>query len=627
MVHGLSVMKKVEQSRKKWFAESVNGLQKSIAYSLRAFRLVWKAGPPLVVVLAALVIGAGLLPIVSIWLGKFIIDTVVQGLAAGRSDYGNLLRLLGLQAGVTVLLYIVRNVSEALTGIEGERVADQIRSRILKKAGNLDLAFYENPEFYDKLQNALNEIGNRPLSLVQSMFSTVRELFALATIFTILTRLHWLIPLLLVAVTVPRTLVETHYGRSRWSLMTLRAPEARKANYFFSLLTSRWSAKEVQLFGLREYFSNAYRDKWRKFIKQNSSLIIARSKNVTLLGMFASLAAAACYMYVVLRTATGSITLGELTLYSQSVIMCQVSLANIFTRMSSLYENGLFLGNLFSFLDISPEDIMGSLVNLPSEHDPLRFPCPMRKGLEFKGVSFRYPGTDHAAIQDISFSISPGEKVAIVGENGAGKTTLVKLVTRLYDPTEGEILLDGHNLREYDLSDFQEKLSVIFQDFIRYEFTARENIGLGDVQHLTEISRIEMAAEKSGADSVIAKLPKGYETILGRRFAAEVDLSWGQWQRVALSRAFMRDAQIFILDEPTAHLDALAEYQIYDRFAELIGDRNAILISHRFPAIRMADHILVVSDGRLVEEGSHEDLMNRNGEYSHMFRQQIKEYE
>ena len=616
----LRFTERLKEKLKKRFEEG----KVTARYLLRTLKLVWEAGPFHLIAIGVLTVGSGLFPAAQVCVIKLLIDGVVKALKE-TPNFPYLLGILALQLSIWLAQHAVSTLTEGTLKIQGDLVANHIRILILKKAADLDMAFFENPRFYDKLQNASNEVGFRPLIIIRNIFEIFQGIIILGSMLALLARLNFLIPIILALVTIPHAVARAYYGRSTWVLLTSRAPEVRLANYFFSLLTGREIVKEVQLFGLRDHFSQEYQKRWWKFFRENKKLTLAQSRSIALLGAPSTIASAGCYAYAVMKAVTGMITLGDLTLNLQAVRQAQSSLTTLFGQIASFYQSGLFLGNLFSFLDLSPKDVEGSLlVTSVKKRRPV--PRPLRKGIEFKNVSFRYPGTDRMVLQGLNFTIRPGEKVAIVGENGAGKTTIVKLITRLYDPTEGEILLDGYDLREFDLDELRKQFAVIFQDFVRYMLSAKENIGFGQVEHLEEMSRIKMAAKKGGADSVINKLPRGYETFLGRLFGDGVDLSGGEWQKIALSRAFMRNPQIFILDEPTAQLDALAEYKFYRSFVELTKGCISILISHRFSTVRMADHILVLDNGNIIEEGTHEELLLHNGKYAFMFNRQAEGY-
>jgi len=417
--------------------------------------------------------------------------------------------------------------------------------------------------------------------------------------------------------TIPSFVVQTRYSKLNFRLLTWRAPESRKMNYLEHLLTVDHSAKEIKLFGLGEPLLQRYQDYFWKFYREDEHLARRRSLISVFWGLLASASFYGAYAWIVWRTVSGTITIGAMTFYLTLFRQSQGTFQGMFYNAGQLFESGLFLENLFGFLGLTPQMITGQGRTVPR---------PIAQGIEFRNVSFRYPDREDYALRNVSLTVLPGEKVALVGANGAGKTTLIKLLTRLYDPTEGEILLDGVDLREYDLTDLRECIGVIFQDFVRYQVSARENIGFGQIDQLANEARIISASERGGADEVVAKLPNGYDTVLGRWFEKGAELSGGQWQKIALGRAFMRDSEVLVLDEPTAALDAEREYEIFQRFRELTAGRIAFLISHRFSTVRMADRIIVIDGGRVSELGTHHELLELDGTYARLFNMQAEGY-
>jgi ATP-binding cassette subfamily B protein len=426
-----------------------------------------------------------------------------------------------------------------------------------------------------------------------------------------------LVALVLFGATIPAFLAQTHFSRLHFRLLTWRAPESRRMSYLEHLLTVDSTVKEIKLFGLGEPLLQRYQELFWKFYKEDTALARRRSLISMLWGVVASISYYGAYAWIVLRTVAGTITIGDMTFYLTLFRQSQGTFQGLFYNLNQLFEAGLFMENLFGFLDLTPQMDSGS---------GRKVPRPIQQGIEFRNVSFRYPDRDDWALRELNLTIRSGEKIALVGANGAGKTTLIKLLTRLYDPTEGQILLDGVDLRDYDLEDLRLSIGVIFQDFVRYQVSARENIGFGQIKDLADEPRILAAAERGGADEVVERLPQGYDTLLGRWFEKGAELSGGQWQKIALGRAFMRDSEVLVLDEPTAALDAEREYEIFQRFRDLTAGRIALLISHRFSTVRMADRIVVIEGGRLTELGTHAELLELGGTYARLFNLQAEGY-
>ncbi|HEX7593413.1 MAG TPA: ABC transporter ATP-binding protein, partial [Anaerolineae bacterium] len=420
------------------------------------------------------------------------------------------------------------------------------------------------------------------------------------------------------AATIPAFIAQSRYAELSFRVLSWRAPEARKLSYLEYLLTDYDSVKEIRLFGLGEPLLGRYANLFWTFLQQDQSIAQKRSFASFGWGLLATLSYYAAYAWIVFNAVGNLITLGDMTLYLGIFRSSQSMFEAIFNGLSELYENGLFMSNLFTFLELQPQMIVAAR--------PVPVPSDIRQGIEMRHVSFKYTGHDEYALHDVNLKINPGEKIALVGPNGAGKTTLIKLLTRLYDPTEGQILLDGVDLRDYDLRELRQRIGVIFQDFVRYHLAASENVGFGQIEALDDRPRIVRAAEKSGAHPLITALPEGYETTLGRWFSKGRDLSGGEWQKIALARAFMRDCRVLVLDEPTAALDAENELKGFQQFRELAEDKIAVLISHRFSTVRMADHIYVIERGQITEQGTHGELLAQGGTYARLFTLQAESY-
>ena len=468
------------------------------------------------------------------------------------------------------------------------------------------------------LQNARRQADTSALSIVNSTLQMVQQVITLISLVVLLVRFSpWLAVIVFVSA-IPSFLSQSQYAERAFRAVSRRAPESRLLNYLEMLLTGNDTIKEIKLFGLGEPLLKRYQELFTKFYLEDRAIAQRRTWAGLGWGLLSNLAYYGSYAWIVLRTIAGSITLGDMTMFLGIFRQSQSSIRSLLDSLNRLYESNLYLDNLLDYLKLQPV--------LMAPADGIIAPAPIRQGIEFRNVSFRYPGSDTFVLRNINLHIQPGERIALVGLNGAGKTTLIKLLTRLYDPTDGQILLDGVDLREYDLTSLHQRFGVIFQDFVRYQFTVRENIGFGQVDALDDLDRIKNAADRGGAGSIIEKMPKGYDTMLGRRWEKGQELSGGQWQKIALARAFMRKAEVLVLDEPTSALDAEAEYEVFRRFGELMEGRIAVLISHRFSTVRMADRIVVLSAGKILELGSHAELMALDGAYARLFNLQAEGY-
>lgn len=586
-----------------------------------AFRLVWSSSRAAAVVGISLTVVAATLPAAQAWAGKLIIDSVVSAANQGMEPMAGLravLPYLGLEFGLVLVGALVSQARSLSDRVLQSQLTNHINSLVIRKAISLDLQFFENPIFYDTLQNARRQADTSALSIVNATLQMVQQVITLISLVVLLVGFSpWLAVLVFLAA-IPSFFSQSQYAERAFRAVTRRAPESRLLNYLETLLTGNESVKEIKLFGLGEPLLKRYQELFTRFYLEDRAIAERRTLAGLGWGMLSNLAYYGSYAWIVLRTVAGRHSLGDMTMFLALFRQSQSSIRTLLDSLNRLYESNLFLDNLITYLKLEPL--------LVSPENGLPAPAPIRQGIEFRQVSFCYPGSDVYVLRDINLHIQPGERIALVGLNGAGKTTLIKLLTRLYDPSEGQILLDGVDLRAYDLASLHQRIGVIFQDFVRYQFTVRENIGFGQVDALDDLERVKDAAARGGASEVIEGMPKGYDTMLGRRWEKGLELSGGQWQKIALARAFMRKAEVLVLDEPTSALDAEAEYEVFQRFGELIEDRIAVLISHRFSTVRMADRIVVLSAGKIIELGSHAELIELDGAYARLFNLQAEGY-
>jgi ATP-binding cassette subfamily B protein len=592
----------------------------------RLLRLVWETEPRYVVGILLLRVARSLIPLAVLWIGKLIVDEVVRAIgaaAAGSVDWVRLGELLALELAIALVGEGLARVSALLESLLGDLFANRTSVELMRHAATLDLEQFENAELYDKLERARRQTVGR-IGLFTLLLSSVQDAITLVTLAAALAvYVPWLLALLVLAV-LPSLLGETHFASLGYSLLYSWTPERRQLDYLRYIGASDVSAKELKLFGLSDFLVDRYDRLSRDFYDANKALALRRSLASTGLAAVGTLGYYGAYAVIIYLTVTGYrspagvFTIGVLTFLAGSFRQSRDLIQRVLLSLSQVFEQSLYLDDLFTFLELEP--------SIRPQPGGRPVPVPIRTGFAFEGVGFRYPGSDRWAVRGLDFSLAPGERLALVGENGAGKTTLVKLLARLYDPSEGRILLDGVDLRDYDVDSLRRNVGVIFQDFVRYDFMLRENIAVGNIDAREDKPRIETAAQRSLADTVAAKLTGRYDQMLGRRFENGVELSGGEWQKVALARAYMRDAQLLILDEPTAALDARAEYEVFLRFSELTAGRMAVLISHRFSTVRMADRILVLRGGEMAEQGTHEALVARGGLYAELFQLQAAGY-
>ncbi|AUT01288.1 ABC transporter ATP-binding protein [Nostoc sp. CENA543] len=587
---------------------------------LPTLRLVWQSSPKWAIARSLLLVIQGILPLVSIYIAKLIIDTVAASFTiANKAATINQVIFLVIIAGVVTITTVVCNaLAELVNNAHSQKVTDYIQDILHAKSIEADLEYYENSHYYDTMQRAQQEARYRPPLIINRLAQLGQSSISLLGMIGLLLSLHWSIAGVLVVISFPAMLVRVKYARVMYDWRRKKTSMERLSEYLGWILTSEQFAKEIRLFNLGDYFGKWYL-RIRKQIYQESLAIDTRRavgnfiaqtiSGVVVLGVFA---------FIIFQTIQGFLKIGDLVLYSQALQRGESDIKNLLSSMSALYEDNLFLANLYEFLELEPK--------LADPINPVPFPQPIKKGIIVQNVGFKYANSSRQAIKNVSLTIKPGEVVALVGENGSGKTTLIKLLCRLYDPTTGSITIDGVDIRDFKIAELRREISVIFQDYAKYNFTAQENIWFGNIDLPPAAESIMAAARRSGADDVISKLPQGYDTTLGQLFSQGEELSIGQWQKVALARAFLRDSQLIVLDEPTSAMDAKAEYEVFEKFRQLIKDQSAILISHRLSTVKMADRIYVMENGMIVESGTHDQLMEMNGTYAYLFATQAQQY-
>ena len=581
------------------------------------FHLIWECSPVLSAMNAGLRSLRALLPLGMLYLGKLIIDEVVFLTSASEPDFERVGILVLIELGLAASTDLIGRGIAVADSLLGDLVSHDISLRLMDHATKLDIAHFEDAEFYDKLERARRQASNRILLMSQSL-NQIQDLMTVVTLSLALIAFNpWLLMLLAVAL-IPAFLGETHFTGQSYSLMYGWTEERRELDYLRYAGASDETAKEVKIFGLADFLKDRYRKLAWDYYSANRSLTLRRAAWGGGLSLLGSIGYYTAFAVIIFQTVHGQLSLGDLTFLSGSFLRMRTLMESVLNRFSSMAESALHLRDLFDFFSLQPD--------IRSKSGALPFPKPVREGFVFENVSFHYPNSDQSVLRNVSFRLGPQEKLALVGENGAGKTTLVKLLTRLHDPSKGRILLDGRDLRDYDLKELRHAVGVIFQDFVRYHLTASENIAVGRIEAMDDHERIAESARRSLADRVIERLPEGYEQRIGRWFRKGTNLSGGEWQKIALARAYMRDAELLILDEPTAALDARAEHQIFNRFVELTEGKCAVLISHRFSTVRMADRILVLHEGTLLEDGPHEELLKQGGQYAELFSLQASGY-
>lgn len=590
----------------------------------RVIRLVWDTSHSMTIAMALISIISGFLPAVSVWITRGVVDSVITAAFSPNHNLGTVWFYVVAQLVVGLVQSLFSTVSNIVQQLLQERIGNRVQSMILRKANTLDLSFFEDADFYDKLRNATDESVYKPMQMVSQLFDFVKTVVTLFSMLALLLSLAWWLAVIALLMPIPSFISSSRYGWRGYHKMRRQSPERRRMLYLIRLMTTDTYNKEIKLFNLGHFFVKQYDDVAEELYQQDKKIVVPRYLAGFGWGGLSALANSAIYIYVAFQAVARVISIGSLTMYTQAAMQVGSSFQGLLGDITGIYENNLYVDTLYEFLEYQPR-IFSPIAPQSIERDPV---VP-GLDIEFRNVSFTYPGKDpetQAALRHVSFTIKSGEAIALVGRNGAGKTTIVKLLTRLYDPDEGLILIGGRDIREYDIEELRRVVGVIFQDYVTYYMSARENIGVGKIDEIENLEMVERAAGKSGANTVITKLPDGYSTMLGRWFKDGFQLSGGEWQKVALARAFMRDAPILILDEPTSSLDAQAEYEIFTKFRLLTEGKTAVFISHRFSTVRLADRIFVIEQGVIKESGSHAELIALDGRYAELFNLQAEAY-
>jgi ATP-binding cassette subfamily B protein len=607
----------------------------------QVLRLVWEASRPVTIGLFVTTALAGIIPTISVGITLMLTNAVVAGIKINsfhQPDHvrfadlgvpwlpGPTLSAVGMIVFLAVLQLIVFAVSALLNTLRNifqqllqNSVSMRIQLMVMEKAASLDLPFYEDPASYDLLRRAQNDSINRPVLMIATAFGLLQTLLTLATMIVLLFGVSWILAVVVLLSPIPAFIADTRYGWRGYNIARWGSRLLRRMTYLVNLVTTDSFAKEVKLFGLGHYFIERYRMIATAFYDSQRSQVVRRYMTGFALGNISTIVTSLTYLYIALQAIAGRLSLGSLTAYTQAAVQVQNSIQSVLSGFSGMYEHNLYLNNLVELMAKEPF--------MPVAATPVPVPQPMRGEIRFENVSFAYPGAENQALSNLSFTVKAGETLAVVGRNGAGKTTLFKLICRLYDPMEGRILIDGIDIKDFEPDELRRQIGAMFQDYVDYQATAAENIGLGHLPEIANRDAVVSASKQAGSDELISHLPEGYDTALGKWFDAGVNLSGGEWQKVALARAFMReDARILLLDEPTSALDAQAEYDLFERLRSLTHGRTAVYISHRFSTVRRADRIVFLEHGRLVEEGTHEELIRLNGRYARLFRMQAAAY-
>jgi len=589
----------------------------SLSYVPRFFKEIWQTNKKLFLISALCRLIAALLPVVILWVGKIIIDEIIRITTQGEKDFAELWKYVVIEFILVILSDLMSRAISLTDGILGDQYNINTSVKIIEKTNEIDISLLENSEFYDKLDRARTQTMGR-VDLMSNVLGQAQTTISIVTLVAGLIYFEPYLIILLVLSIIPSLINEVRFSQQQYSLARSWTSERRELDYLRFIGANDKTAKEIKLFGLTNFVVNRFKNLATKYFNLNKSLVIKRSSYGFLFNLLGSISYYAAYVFIIYRVLSGVITLGELTFLSGSFNRLMKSLQDFFSKFTRISESSLYLKDYFDFIDISVQ---------PKTKEDVPLPKVIQRGFEFKNVFFAYPESENQILKNVSFSIKAGEKIAFVGQNGAGKTTLTKLLLRFYEPTSGEILLDGININRYNKSEYQAYFGVLFQDFFRYEFSVKENIAIGKIDEIENQARIEKAAELSLADEVVSELTNGYEQQLGKRFVKGQELSGGQWQKIALARAYMKDAEVMILDEPTSALDAKAESEVFERFIHLIKNKTSVIISHRFSTVRQADRIIVLQEGKILESGTHEELMSNNKLYAQLFTLQAEGYQ
>lgn len=589
----------------------------ALIYIPRFFKEIWNTNKKLFLGSAFCRLIGAILPVIILWIGKIIIDEIILQTKLEVTDLTQLWTYVGIEFGLIVLSDLVSRAIQLTDSLLGDAYSIDTSVRIIKKTNQIDISLLEDSEFYDKLERARTQTTSR-VGLMSNALGEVQSLISIATLVAGLIYFEPYLIILLVLSIIPAFINEIWFSQQQYSLARGWTAERRELDYLRFIGANDKTAKEIKLFGLTDFVVDRFKNLSQEYYDLNKKLAIKRSALGFAFNVLGTLSYYGAYVFIIYRVISGVITLGELTFLSGAFNRLTRNLQDFFSKFTRISESALYLKDYFEFIDISIQ---------PKHNEDIPLPEKIKEGFEFINVKFSYPESDNEILKGISFKIKAGEKLAFVGQNGAGKTTLTKLLLRFYEPTSGEILLDGININRFDKAQYQAFFGVIFQDFFKYEFTVRENIAIGDISQIDNQEKIENAAELSLANQVVSELKKGYDQQLGKRFAKGQELSGGQWQKVALARAYMKDAKVMILDEPTSALDAKAESDVFERFIGLTEDKTSIIISHRFSTVRQANKILVLDQGRVLEMGTHEDLMANKSLYADLFKLQAEGYQ